>query len=51
MAEYIKTSPIVQQRSNQRNSNLETLNYREIPNVQDDVTYSIAPNMPQDQIY
>ena len=32
---------------NQRNSNLETLNYREIPHVQDDVTYSIAPEYAQ----
>lgn len=47
MAQYIKTSPYSTTKINQRNSNLETLNYREIPHVQDDVTYSIAPEYAQ----
>ena len=43
MATYNKTSPYSTTRIDKANKSLDVLNFRDIPHIDEDITYSIAP--------
>ena len=43
MATYNKTSPYSTTRIDKANKTLDLLNFRDIPHIEEDITYSIAP--------
>ena len=43
MATYNKTSPYSTTRIDKANKTLDILNFRDIPHIEEDITYSIAP--------
>ena len=43
MATYNKTSPYSTTRIDKANKTLDILNFRDIPHIDEDITYSIAP--------
>ena len=43
MATYNKTSPYSTPRIDKANKTLDILNFRDIPHIEEDITYSIAP--------